>query len=469
MNIDPERAPTKLSPAFQRRHVTMIALGGIIGAGLFVGSGASIAATGPAIVISYAIAGLMVMMVMRMLGEMATSVPGHGSFTEYARLGLGNWAGFTTGWLYWYFWAIVVGIEAIAGAQLIHQWIDIPLLGTGALLIVIMVTINMMSTRSYGEFEFWFASIKVAAIIGFIVIAGGYATGIGRVEGPMFGNLVEHGGFAPNGLTAVFAGVASVIFALTGAEITTIAAAESKEPERAIVRMTNSVVWRILIFYVVSIFVIVSILPWSDVVVGLSPFAQALSVIGVPGAATMMNIVVLSAVLSCLNSGLYICSRVLFTLAGHGDAPQSFVALSRNRVPVRSIFLAGGAGLLTVAASIFSPEGIFAFLVNACGSTVLIIYLLICVAQLRLRRKLEREAPERIRLRMWFFPWLTYLTIAAMVAVLVTMAITPELSIQFYLSLLSLAAVLVAYGLVRNRRSRMEPELPAKLEAVMDL
>ncbi len=448
-------ADTELARSLSPRHITMIAFGGIIGAGLFVGSGASISVTGPAITISYLLAGLMIVMVMRMLGEMATSVPGLGSFTEYARLGLGNWAGFTTGWLYWYFWAVVVGIEAIVGAQLLQNWIDMPTWQLGTILMVLMGGINLMSTRSYGEFEFWFASIKVAAIVLFIMAAGAYAFGVFSPSGHTFGNLVDHGGFAPYGTVAVLAGVTSVIFALTGAEIATIAAAESPEPARAVARMTNTVVWRILIFYVLSIFLIVSVMPWDEVVVGQSPFAQVLGRMGVPGAETVMNLVVLTAVLSCLNSGLYVCSRVMFTLSLKGDAPQSLVKLNARRVPVRSILLASAAGYVAVLCSILSPDTIFAFLVNACGVTVLIVYLILCVAQVRLRRRMEREAPEKIGVRVWLFPWASYATIAAMSAVLIAMAFVDSLKTQLYLSLLSFAVVLAAYAvMVRFRQGK---------------
>jgi gamma-aminobutyrate permease len=451
VNVDPaERLEKTLAP----RHITMIALGGIIGAGLFIGSGASIAATGPAIVISYAIAGLMILMVMRMLGEMATSAPGLGSFTEYARLGLGNWAGFATGWLYWYFWVVVVGIEAIAGAKLLQNWIQLPVWQLGTLLLAAMAAINFMSTRAYGEFEFWFASIKVSAIILFILIALGAVLGIGGTGGAGLSNLTAHGGFMPRGAVSVLAGVTSVIFALTGAEIATIAAAESPEPARAIAKMTNSVVWRILIFYIVSIFLIVSVLPWNDVVVGQSPFAQVLAQVGIPGAATVMNLVVLTAILSCLNSGLYVCSRVLFTLSQRGDAPRAMVVLSRRQVPARSILIAAAGGFVTVLSSILSPDGIFAFLVNACGVTVLIVYLIICVAQIRLRHRLEREAPDAIGVKMWLFPWASYATIAAMGAVLLAMAFMEDLATQLYLSLFSFGVVLAAYAALARRRAK---------------
>jgi GABA permease len=203
------------------------------------------------------------------------------------------------------------------------------------------------------------------------------------------------------------------------------------------------------------------VLPWDKVVVGQSPFAQALAHVGISGAATMMNIVVLTAVLSCLNSGLYVCSRVLFSLGGRGDAPAALVVLDRRRVPTRAILTAAAGGYVAVLSSILSPNGVFAFLVNACGVTVLIVYLILCGAQIRHRRKLEREAPERIGVRMWLFPWASYATMAAIAAVLVAMAFMPDLAPQLYLSLFSFLLVLALYPL-RTRLNR--PHLHTNLE-----
>src|ERR1700686_1720701 len=214
---------TELSRSLQPRHVTMISIGGIIGAGLFVGRRAFIPETGPAIVLSYLITGLLVLFVMRMLGEMAVANPQIRSFTEFARAGLGPWAGFVAGWLYWYFWMIVVPVEAIAGANILHGWLGLPPWLLGLALMGIMTAVNLMSARSYGEFEFWFASIKVAAIVVFIALAGAYACGFTSPTGPTFANLSAYGGFMPRGWVAVLAGAVTVYFSLTGAEITTIA------------------------------------------------------------------------------------------------------------------------------------------------------------------------------------------------------------------------------------------------------
>jgi len=435
----------------------MISIGGIIGAGLFVGSSAAIASVGPAVIVSYCLAGSVVLIVMRMLSEMAAATPGQGSFTEYIRLGLGEWAGFVSGWLYWYFWVVVVAIEAIAGATILSQWIALPTWQIDLVLMLLLTAVNLLSSRSYGEFEFWFSSIKVAAIVVFILIAGAYALGLTSPAGPTLANLYWHGGFAPFGWLAVLAGMTTVVFSLCGAEIATIAAVESHEPARVISRMTVSISVRILLFYALSIALIVAVVPWQEIKPGDSPFALALGYTHIPSVATIMNVIVLVAVLSCLNSGLYVTSRVLFSLAAKGDAPKAMVALSARRVPARAILIGTSFGYLAVVFSIFSPGLVFAFLVNASGALMIVIYLLACVAHVKLRRRIEREAPERLTIKVWLFPALSYATVVAMVGVLAAMVFTPALKSQFYASLACVVVVGVAYLLRSRRAARGQP------------
>src|SRR5246127_2009560 len=278
----------ELSRSLRPRHVAMITIGGIIGAGLFVGSSVAINATGPAVIISYTLTGFLLLLVMRMLGEMAVAMPQVRSFTEFTRATLGNWAGFSVGWLYWYFWVMVIPVEAIAGAGVIRDWIPLPEWVIGTALMVCMTAVNLMSARAYGEFEFWFSSIKVAAIISFIIVVGAHAFGFRSPSGPTFSNLTAYGGFAPLGWFAVLASVTTVIWSMMGAEVVTIAAAESPEPARAVARMTSTIISRILLFYVGSIFVIVCAVPWTRVVSGQSPFTLALDQIGVRAASTLM-------------------------------------------------------------------------------------------------------------------------------------------------------------------------------------
>ena len=435
------------------RHVTMITIGGIMGAGLFVGSSVTIAAAGPAIVLSYLVAGTMVLLIMRMLGEMAVALPQLRSFGDFVRTGLGDWAGFVVGWLYWYFWVVVVPVEAIAGAQLLQLWMPLPAWVLGVVLMAAMTGVNLMSARSYGEFEFWFALIKVAATIAFMLTAAAWAFGLTSSGVPTWSNLVSGGGFAPHGVLAVLAGVTSVFFAIMGAEITVIAAAESHEPTRAVARMATSVIARILIFYVGSILLIVTVVPWQQIVPGKSPFTAALTAMHFRWASTAMTFIILTAVLSCLNSAYYITSRVLFALAARGDAPAALVKLNHRGVPVRSVLMGSVAGLAGIAAATISPQVVFAFLVNASGALVVLIYMIIALAQIKLRRARSAAEQEALPVQMWLYPYASFLAVAGMAVVLLAMASTPSMASQFYTSMATVALALAA-AWVHGRRKR---------------
>jgi len=447
-----------LSRSLRPRHVAMITIGGIIGAGLFVGSSVAIAAAGPAILVSYVLTGLLILLVMRMLGEMAVEMPQVRSFTEFTRAALGNWAGFSIGWLYWYFWVIVIPVEAIAGATIIQRWLPLPSWEIGVALMLLMTSVNLMSARAYGEFEFWFASIKVAAIITFILVVGAYACGYRAPSGPTFSTLVAYGGFAPRGPFAVLAAVTTVIWSMMGAEVVTIAAAESPEPARAVARMTSTIISRILIFYVGSIFVISCVVPWNEVVSGQSPFTLALDHIRFPYASTFMAAVILTAVLSCLNSCFYIASRVLFVLASRGDAPRWLVRTNRRHVPGRAVLLASAVGFAGVMAAVLSPSVVFAFLVNSSGAIIAVIYLAIGVSQVRSRRAREAAGAPPPALPMWLFPWLSYLAIAGMLAVVIAMAFTPSHRTEFWTSIISMVVALGAFVVFRSGASSRSTE-----------
>ncbi|MGO9935628.1 MAG: amino acid permease, partial [Steroidobacteraceae bacterium] len=424
----------------------------IIGAGLFVGSSTAIIAAGPAIFISYAITGMLILLVMRMLGEMATAIPHVRSFTEFARAGLGEGAGFIVGWLYWYFWVLVVPVEAIAGAKILQTWIPLSPLQIGLGLMSIMTAVNLMSARSYAEFEFWFASIKVAAILVFIAIAASYAFGWAGPHAATFGNLTDHGGFTPHGWIAVLAAAPAVFFAMTGAEITTVAAAESAQPGRAVARMTTTVIWRILIFYVVSLFLIVSVIPWNTVRSGESPFTLALNTMHVPWAGMIMSAIILTAVLSCLNSAFYVSSRVLFLLAEHGDAPPALVRVNSRHVPVTSVLIGAAAGFLGIIAATEAPQKVFDFLVSSSGALIVFVYMTIAGAQIALRRRRESSGAAKPAINMWLFPYLSYAAIAGMGAVLIAMAFTPAQQQDFQASCITLLVAVAAYLIVRRRR-----------------
>ncbi|MET8759998.1 amino acid permease [Lentzea sp. NPDC004782] len=445
--------PQDLQPSLRNRHLSMIAIAGVIGAGLFVGSGAAIGKAGPGVLVSYAAAGLLVVLVMRMLGEMSAANPDTGSFSAYAERAIGPWAGFSIGWLYWWFWVVVVGIEATAGAAIVHRWVPAVPQWTWALVLTVLLTLtNLYSVRSFGEFEFWFAGIKVAAITVFLVVGvlaiGGLLPGFAS---PGTANLTGHGGFFPQGSGPVFAAMLVVVFSFFGAEIATVAAGESENPVQAVRTAVRSVVWRILVFYIGSIAVVVTLLPWNDANVAKSPYVAVLDTLGLPAAAVVMDVVVLTSVLSCLNSGLFTASRMVFSLARRGEAPAVFGRVSRRGVPTVAVLASTVVGFITVALNYLSPDTVFLFLVNSSGAVAVFVWLTIAVSQLKMRRRLDQESPERLTLRMWGYPYLTWAAIVGMVGLLAGMLFDPDARSQLLLSLL-VAAVVVAVGVVRTRR-----------------
>jgi GABA permease len=450
----PGLAASGLRRSLQRRHMQMIALGGVIGAGLFVGSGVVIGSAGPAAVISFALTGTLVVLVMRMLGEMAVAYPAVGGFYEYNRLALGELAGFLTGWMYWYFWVIVVALEAVAGAKILGTWWPqvAPWEFTLALMTLFTI-VNLLSVRSYGEAEFWFASIKVAAIVAFLVAGALFVFGGWPGAHAGLPHLTADGGFMPNGIVPVLTGAVAATGFYFGAEIVTIAAAESAEPEKAIAETTQSVIWRVLVFYIGSIFLVVALVPWNDAVRISRPYVSVMEVLRIPAAATLMSLVILTAVLSALNSGLFASSRMLMALAGRGDAPAAASRLDQRGVPVAAILASTAFGYVTVVMSYLSPDRIFAFLVNSYGTVAIFVYVLIALAELRLRRRLESESPERLRVRMWGYPWLTRVAIAGMLAILAAMAVIPDQRVSLAFGLAS-AAVLLGAWLLRRYAQR---------------
>ncbi len=451
-------ATPTLKKALNQRQLRMIAIGGVIGAGLFVGSGVVIGDSGPGVFITYALSGALIVMVMRMLAEMAVARPSTGSFADYSRDALGQWAGFSVGWLYWYFWVIVVGFEAIAGAKIIEYWIDIPLWLSALVFMVLMTATNLFSVKSYGEFEFWFAGIKVAAILVFIAIGACFVFGWWPGRSADFSNLTSHGGFMPMGAGVITVGIVTVIFSMVGPEIATIAAAESSEPEKAVARASNSVVVRILVFYVLSVFLVVTIVPWNDGGVAASPFVAAFNKMGIPYADDIMNAVVLTAVLSCLNSGMYTASRMLFVLSARHEAPQRLVRVTARGVPANAILFSSVVGFACVIAAAFAEDTIFAFLLNSSGAIILFVYLLIAISQIVLR---YRHGDAELRLKMWFFPLLSILTIGAMLAILVQMYLDDALRSQLLLSLLSWVVVVVLFAVTRRFTADRRAERPA--------
>ncbi|MCF3173692.1 amino acid permease [Streptomyces sioyaensis] len=451
------QSPDGLQAGLKNRHLSMIAIGGVIGAGLFVGSGAGIAAAGPGILLSYALTGLLVVLVMRMLGEMAAASPTSGSFSAYADRALGRWAGFTIGWLYWFFWSVVLAVEATAAASILTGWVPaVPQWAWALLVMVVLTGTNLISVGSFGEFEFWFAGIKVVAIVIFIVVGALAIFGLPPGDDPVgVANLTGHGGFLPHGPGAILSGMLLVVFSFMGSEIVTLAASEAPNPVQAVRKAVNSVIWRIALFYLGSIGVIVTLLPWNDKAVAKSPYVAVLESLDIPYAGTVMDIVVLTAVLSCLNSGLYTASRMAFSLGERGDAPKSFATVNKGGVPAVAIYASVAFGFVATIFSYTSKDTVFQFLLNSSGAVALFVWLVICFSQLRMRRTIERETPERLTVRMWLYPWLTYATIAMIAFVVGYMFYDPDGRKQMVLSVIA-AVVVLAVGLLLDRQRPRE-------------
>jgi aromatic amino acid permease len=467
-SADPTRPATAAAPTgdhlghgLKPRHLTMMGLGSAIGAGLFLGSGVGIATAGPAVLVSYALAGLLVVLVMRMLAEMASAMPASGSFSVYAEAALGRWAGFTLGWLYWFTLIMVLGVEVTGVARLVTGWLPgVPQWTVALVVVAVFAVVNLVGVRQFGELEFWFAAIKVAAIVLFLVI--GVLLVIGWLPGTEAvgtAHLLGDGaGFAPTGLGGIAAGLLVVVFAFGGIEIVTIAAAEARDPQHAVARATRTILWRILLFYVGSVAIMVLVLPWDAPALREGPFVAVLDLAGLPGAAALMEAVVVIALLSAFNANIYATSRMAYSLAGRGDGPAVLRRVSRRGVPWVAVLVSVALGVVAVGLNWLLPDALLGILLNAVGAALLVVWLLVAVAQLRLRPRLEAEARERgeqLTVRMWGYPWLTWLTLAGLAGVVALMLGDGAARAQLA-STAALVAVIVGIyavtALVRRRR-----------------
>ncbi|MEU1375113.1 amino acid permease [Streptomyces triculaminicus] len=452
----PEESPPQqgsaLSNGLKQRHLSMIALGGVIGAGLFVGSGAGIAAAGPSIVLAYAVSGLLVMFVMRMLGEMSAANPASGSFSVHADRAIGRWAGFTAGWMFWTLLVVGVAVEAIGAAHIVQGWFP----GTPSWMWVLVFMAlfcgtNLGAVANFGEFEFWFAALKIGAIALFLVL--GALAVFGLLPGshsPGTAHLLHDGGFLPTGADGLLTGLLASVVAYGGLETVTIAAAESEDPARGVARAVKTTMWRIGIVYVGSMLVIVTLIPWHDkTVTEMGPYAAVLDRLGVPAGGQIMNVVVLVALLSAMNANIYGSSRMAYSLVSRGQGPKALGKVSGG-VPRRAVLASSAFGFAAVLLSYWWPTTVFAWLLNMVGAVVLVVWGFIAASQLLLRRRLEREAPEKLVVRMWGFPYLTWVTLAGVAGVLVLMTIDTDTRVQLYFTG-GLALALAVTGYVRQR------------------
>ncbi|MEU5778290.1 amino acid permease [Streptomyces venezuelae] len=455
----PPKAPPapepQLAKGLKQRHLSMIALGGVIGAGLFVGSGAGIAAAGPSIVLAYTASGLLVMLVMRMLGEMSAANPASGSFSVHAERAIGPWAGFTSGWSFWFMLCMGVGLEGIGAAHIMTGWLPgTPEWAWVALFMAVFCGANLAAVKNFGEFEFWFAALKVGAIVLFLVTGGLAIAGVlPGTDAPGTSHLIGHGGFLPNGTEGLIIGLLASVLAYGGLETVTIAAAESDDPVRGVAGAVRTAMWRIAVFYIGSMLVIVTLVPWDDKeVVEKGPYVAALDQLGIPGAGQIMNVVVLIALLSAMNANIYGSSRMACSLVSRGQGPAA-LGRTASGVPRRSVIASSAFGFLCVLLSYWRPDDIFQWLLNMIGAVILVVWAFTAVSQLILRRRTEQEEPGKLAVRMWAYPYLTWVALAGMAAVFVLMAVEPSTRSQLAWTS-GLTVALVVAGYVRQRTAR---------------
>ena len=404
-----------LGTGLRTRHLTMMGLGSAIGAGLFLGTGVGIRAAGPAVLLAYIIAGAIVVLVMQMLGEMAAARPASGSFSQYGEDAFGHWAGFSLGWLYWFMLTMVMGAEMTGAAAIMGAWFGVEPWIPALVCVVLFAVVNLAAVRGFGEFEYWFAFIKVAVIILFLIT--GVALIFGLLPGSTFvgtTNFIGEDGFMPNGISGVASGLLAVAFAFGGIEIITIAAAESDKPREAISLAVRAVIWRISVFYLGSVLVITFLMPYASIdgadTAADSPFTQILSMANIPGAVGFMEAIIVLALLSAFNAQIYATSRLVFSMASRRDAPRIFAKLSNSNVPTNAVLLSMFFAFVSVGLQYWNPTGLLDFLLNAVGGCLIVVWALIALSQLKLRKEFEANK-EISTVRMWAHPWLGIITL----------------------------------------------------------
>jgi len=419
----------QLQRGLEQRHITLMSLGAAIGVGLFLGSATAIRLAGPAILISYIIGGFAILIIMRALGEMAVYNPVSGSFSRYAKEYLGPLAGYITGWNYWFLWVVTCMAEITAVGIYMKMWFpDIASWIWALAALIVMTLVNLIAVKAYGEFEFWFALIKIVAILAMIFVGlgviilgignGGVAVGIS--------NLWSNGGFAPNGVTGVLMSLQMVMFAYLGVEMIGVTAGEAKNPKKVIPRAIDTVFWRILLFYVGALFVIMSIYPWNEIGENGSPFVLMFEKIGIEPAAGIINFVVLTAALSSCNSGIFSTGRMLFNLAEQKQASASFKKISGTGVPSKAILFSAFLLLIGVFLNYLVPEKVFIWVTSISTFGAVWTWGIILLSQLKFRKSLSKGETSRLTYKALLYPLGSYLVLAFLVLVLVLMAYFPD-------------------------------------------
>lgn len=450
---------SKLRRGLASRHLSMISIGGVIGVGMFLGSAATVKLAGPAVILSFALGGVIMMMVMLALAEMSVAEPVEGSFRTYAAESLHPYAGYVVGWTYWIAWVVIMAAEIVAASTYMRLWVSPELaLVFGLVFAVAMTLVNLASVRSFGEFEFWFAMIKVVAIVAFILIGGAAILGLGPFTPIGIRNYVGHGGFAPKGVTGVLLAMVMVMVAYGGTEVIGIAAAETQDPATSVPRAVNGVALRTIILYIGSMTVLVGTIPWFEVGLGASPFVRVYQLLKIPAAADIMNFVVITAALSSMNSGLYTSSRMLYSLAEAGAAPNFFTRLGKkSRVPYLAVV--GSTFFLYVGVILYYlvPRTAFLYITGIGGFGFLFSWLIISLSQIYMRRRILARDPSALKFKMPGYPYTSWMTVALITGVILTLPFVPGQRIGFISGLVWLGIVSL-YWLVSCRK-RFAPRL----------
>lgn len=442
-----------LNQGLKTRHLTMMGLGSTIGAGLFLGTGVGIQAAGPAVIIAYMIAGFVTVCVMQMLAELVAARPSSGSFATYADQAFGPWGGFILGWLYWFMQMMIIGAEITGASAIIGGWFDIAVWIPALIAVVVFTAINLMAVRGYGEFEFWFALVKVVVIVAFLIIGTLMVFGLlPEVEARGFSNLTEVG-FAPNGIAGVATAMLAVVFAFGGIEIVTIAAAESENPKESVHAAIRSAIWRIGFFYIGSVLLIILLLPYGQIAgadnASQSPFTLVLEQANIPGAVQIMEIVIVVALLSACNAQLYGSSRLLYSMAHGGDAPKFFTKTNSSSVPVQAVFVSIFFALVAVALNFLDVEDLLTFLLNAVGGCLLGVWVGVIFSYLKLHPELVRTG-EITEVRMWGYPWLAWVTLATIFGFVTLMLFNEGGRLELFSTAVVIAVIAVAAVLVHG-------------------
>lgn len=445
---------SELGTGLKSRHLTLMGLGTAVGAGLFLGVGVGIRAAGPAILVAYAIAGLIVIAVMRMLGEMAAAHPSSGSFATYGRMAFGHWAGFLLGWLYYFLLIMACGAELTGASAMMASWFDVPQWVPGLTVVVILTAVNLAQVKGFGEFEYWFAMIKIAVIIGFLIIGVLLWLGVLPTSGFVGFDNVRKSGFAPNGIAGIAAGLLAVAFAFGGIEVVTIAAAESENPADNVKRAVNSIIWRIAVFYLGSVAVITLLLPYASIdgadSAADSPFTAVLDMANIPGAAAFMEVVIVLALLSAFNAQIYGTSRLAYQQALEGDAPKWMAKTNANNVPMNSVLISVFFAFVAVGLQWWNPPGMIDFIMSATGGCLIVTWIMITLSFIKLHPRISSSA-VRVRGATWV-PWVT---LAALLGLTVLMLFDANARSQV-ISVTILSLALVGLSLLTKKRSALK-------------